>query len=129
MGSHGDGEGAKPEENDRDPDLDLEKDAADSDSESDDSHPTLRHSRYTSPAAADAVPFLGSNEGYLHRSGRSTASATDAAPPSLRPAAKGDKRPDHVGWRDLPQKRQLIVITLARLSEPLVQTSLQVSSP
>ncbi len=32
-----------------------------------------------------------------------------------------------VGWRDLPQKGQLAVLTLARLSEPLVQTSLQVS--
>ncbi|CAJ2503223.1 Uu.00g106170.m01.CDS01 [Anthostomella pinea] len=30
-----------------------------------------------------------------------------------------------VAWRDLPKKRQLVVITLARLSEPLVQTSLQ----
>lgn len=31
-----------------------------------------------------------------------------------------------VGWRDLPKKDQLLVITLARLSEPLTQTSLQV---
>ncbi|KAK4654347.1 hypothetical protein QC762_403090 [Podospora pseudocomata] len=30
-----------------------------------------------------------------------------------------------VAWRDLPRKDQLTVITLARLSEPLVQTSLQ----
>ncbi|KAI1099231.1 MFS general substrate transporter [Jackrogersella minutella] len=30
-----------------------------------------------------------------------------------------------VAWKDLPRKKQLIVITLARLSEPLVQTSLQ----
>ncbi len=28
-------------------------------------------------------------------------------------------------WRDLPRREQLIVITLARLSEPLVQTSIQ----
>lgn len=32
-----------------------------------------------------------------------------------------------IAWRDLPQKQQLVIITLARLSEPLVQTSLQVS--
>jgi hypothetical protein len=32
-----------------------------------------------------------------------------------------------VAWRHLPRKDQLIVITLARLSEPLVQTSLQVA--
>lgn len=31
-----------------------------------------------------------------------------------------------VAWGDLPKKKQLVVITLARLSEPLVQTSLQV---
>ena len=31
-----------------------------------------------------------------------------------------------VRWKDLPRKDQLVVITLARLSEPLVQTSLQV---
>lgn len=34
-----------------------------------------------------------------------------------------------VSWGNLPRKDQLIVITLARLSEPLVQTSLQVGSP
>jgi len=33
-----------------------------------------------------------------------------------------------VTWSDLPRKDQLIVLTLARLSEPLVQTSLQVSA-
>lgn len=33
-----------------------------------------------------------------------------------------------VSWRHLPRKGQLIVITLARLSEPLVQTSFQVGS-
>ncbi|KAI0601466.1 major facilitator superfamily transporter [Biscogniauxia sp. FL1348] len=32
---------------------------------------------------------------------------------------------DVVAWKDLPHKDQLLVITLARLSEPLVQTSLQ----
>lgn len=33
-----------------------------------------------------------------------------------------------VGWAELPNKPQLFVITMARLSEPLVQTSLQVRS-
>ncbi|KAK3294967.1 major facilitator superfamily domain-containing protein [Chaetomium fimeti] len=33
--------------------------------------------------------------------------------------------PNTVSWRDLPRKDQLCVITLARLSEPLVQTSIQ----
>jgi hypothetical protein len=31
-----------------------------------------------------------------------------------------------VTWASLPHRRQLIILTLARLSEPLVQTSLQV---
>ncbi len=30
-----------------------------------------------------------------------------------------------VAWRDLPNKRQLAILTMARLSEPLTQTSLQ----
>lgn len=42
------------------------------------------------------------------------------------PASNDDAVP--VSWRHLPRKDQLIVITLARLSEPLVQTSLQVGS-
>lgn len=34
-----------------------------------------------------------------------------------------------VTWMSLPHKRQLIILTLARLSEPVVQTSLQVCPP
>jgi len=36
------------------------------------------------------------------------------------------KPKETVSWMDLPRKGQLAVLTLARLSEPLVQTSLQV---
>ncbi|KAF7527010.1 hypothetical protein G7054_g10577 [Neopestalotiopsis clavispora] len=39
--------------------------------------------------------------------------------------SKKQQRRKVVAWRDLPKKNQLIVVTLARLSEPLVQTSLQ----
>lgn len=35
------------------------------------------------------------------------------------------KPKEMIAWRDLPRKKQLVVITLTRLSEPLVQTSLQ----
>ncbi|KAF4125750.1 Major Facilitator Superfamily [Geosmithia morbida] len=35
------------------------------------------------------------------------------------------QKEESVSWGDLPRKDQLVVITLARLSEPLVQTSLQ----
>lgn len=38
---------------------------------------------------------------------------------------KQNKPKELVAWRDLPRKQQLVVITLTRLSEPLVQTSLQ----
>ena len=43
--------------------------------------------------------------------------------PSSTPAKQDKSGP--VSWRDLPQKSQLAVLTLARLSEPLTQTSLQ----
>lgn len=48
-----------------------------------------------------------------------------------QPLATGENSPAKnppkaaIRWRDLPQKKQLLVITLTRLSEPLVQTSLQ----
>jgi hypothetical protein len=37
-----------------------------------------------------------------------------------------NKKDEPVTWRSLPHRRQLIILTLSRLSEPLVQTSLQV---
>lgn len=46
----------------------------------------------------------------------------DIAPPHMK-----EKVEEKVTWMSLPCKKQLIVLTLARLSEPLVQTSLQVS--
>lgn len=39
---------------------------------------------------------------------------------------KKEQRQKVVAWMDLPKKKQLAVVTIARLSEPLVQTSLQV---
>ena len=52
----------------------------------------------------------------------------DEAPPkSQSPPSTPTKqdKPGSVSWRDLPKKSQLAVLTLARLSEPLTQTSLQ----
>lgn len=37
-----------------------------------------------------------------------------------------NEKDEPVTWMSLPHKRQLAVLTLSRLSEPLVQTSLQV---
>ncbi|RMJ13381.1 hypothetical protein CDV36_006988 [Fusarium kuroshium] len=42
--------------------------------------------------------------------------------PGSTPEPKGN---EPVAWSDLPQKHQLFIITLARMSEPLVQSSLQ----
>ncbi|KAI1119694.1 major facilitator superfamily domain-containing protein [Nemania abortiva] len=63
----------------------------------------------------------------------SSSNAILVIPSSLTINTRGDeesRRPstlpsDVIGWRDLPRKGQLLVITLARLSEPLTQTSLQ----
>ncbi|KAL3424253.1 major facilitator superfamily transporter [Phlyctema vagabunda] len=41
------------------------------------------------------------------------------------PAATGKDEDGPVTWMSLPHKRQLLILTLARLSEPLVQTSLR----
>lgn len=38
------------------------------------------------------------------------------------------KKDEPVTWKSLPKRSQLVILTLARLSEPLVQTSLQVST-
>lgn len=55
----------------------------------------------------------------------------DSSPsPTLDPEQQPPKSKDNdpskpIAWRDLPRKKQLAIITIARLSEPLVQTSLQ----
>ena len=52
----------------------------------------------------------------------------DEAPltsPSPSPTPAKQDKAGPVTWRDLPNKSQLAILTLARLSEPLTQTSLQ----
>lgn len=54
----------------------------------------------------------------------------DATLPSPGPGQGQNGAKPHreiVTWKDMPMKTQLVVIMLARLSEPLTQTSLQVS--
>lgn len=51
----------------------------------------------------------------------------DDAAASRPPASKEQRSKTPVAWKDMPQKRQLAILTLSRLSEPLVQTSLQAS--
>lgn len=56
--------------------------------------------------------------------GNSTA-GIDQSTTDPRKKKKKKLKNETVSWKDLPHKRQLFVITLTRLSEPLVQTSLQ----
>ena len=44
-----------------------------------------------------------------------------------QPSEKEKMKEESITWRSLPHRRQLAILTLARLAEPLVQTSLQVS--
>ncbi|GAB1316215.1 hypothetical protein MFIFM68171_06425 [Madurella fahalii] len=72
---------------------------------------------------------LTTRPGLLPSNSSSSSSSGGAIPGTQAPAEleSAYERVDAktVSWRDLPRKDQLIVITLARLSEPLVQTSLQ----
>lgn len=126
VASPSDGEG--DEHQGRDADLDSEKDFLLSEPGSTDSVLDLPDGRGVLAFASE--PFFDP----LHRGpdpphgGSSTLTSTDNVHISHGPARKS-KHMDAVGWRDLPRKRQLVVITLARLSEPLVQTSLQVCLP
>ncbi|KAI1389405.1 MFS general substrate transporter [Hypoxylon trugodes] len=66
----------------------------------------------------DATPLVASRGGTLNIDTSDAALAERGRRPS-------DASKKVVAWKDLPKKKQLTVITLARLSEPLVQTSLQ----
>ena len=53
--------------------------------------------------------------------GRQLSSLEDEQPPPQPPPKKAGP----VAWRDLPNKRQLFILTMTRLAEPITQTSLQ----
>ena len=65
---------------------------------------------------AQRLPIVPHFESLIH----DASSSTNEGPLSPSPAKA---RP--VSWSDLPNKQQLAILTLARLSEPLTQTSLQ----
>lgn len=54
-----------------------------------------------------------------------TTGASVAQPDEAEPPAPSIDKPKQVSWSQLPKKSQLAILTLARLSEPLTQTSLQ----
>lgn len=51
---------------------------------------------------------------------------TEGGVDASREGSMVSEKDEPVTWMSLPHKRQLAVLTLSRLSEPLVQTSLQV---
>ncbi|KAM3435322.1 hypothetical protein MY4824_004903 [Beauveria thailandica] len=66
-------------------------------------------------------PSLQDPDGVLPPAATGDAAAAAATAPTSK--EQMSKKP--VAWKDMPQKRQLAILTLSRLSEPLVQTSLQ----
>ena len=110
------------------------EDSADGDSESlssDDSGSEkslsdVEDAIYRDENGEDATLAAGVAGAYSPGISRAT---TPVPTPELREREREQKPRGVVAWMDLPEKAQLTVITLARLSEPLTQTSIQVSSP
>ncbi|GJC89182.1 putative membrane protein YCR023C [Colletotrichum liriopes] len=79
---------------------------------------------YSDDDVDEDTPMLGRAGGALASNVEVADAPLSDSAPLPAPPVKPDK-PKPVAWRDLPKKQQLLVITLTRLSEPLVQTSLQ----
>lgn len=66
---------------------------------------------------------------HIHNVGHASFPHEDELPPNVpSPSPAPINNADNSGpvaWRDLPEKSQLAILTLARLSEPVTQTSLQ----
>ncbi|TQN66942.1 putative membrane protein [Colletotrichum shisoi] len=75
---------------------------------------------YSDNDAGEDTPMLGPADVEAADAPLSRSPSAPLPAPPIKPA-----KPEPVSWRDLPKKQQLLVITLTRLSEPLVQTSLQ----
>ena len=93
--------------------------------ESDDEH-QQRHSRPLpagEPASSNGNLLAAFDHGAVAAGG--VGAVNEAQPTELAELEK--VKEDSVTWASLPHRSQLIILTLARLSEPLVQTSLHVS--
>lgn len=101
------------------------------DSESETENDTLRSDTIGSERSSSNLDLVrrGGNGHDATLAGRRSPAVyrASSASPSRLEIPKQEPR-DAVAWMDLPEKAQLIVITLARLSEPLTQSSIQVSS-
>ena len=107
--------------------------------------------KHNSSDLLSPIPILSSIENVQNDRIRATGSSTNRAPSATRRArspapeaissidaglaqssdqsshtlGKPDEKNDKVSWMSLPRKSQLAILTLARLSEPITQTSLQ----
>lgn len=75
----------------------------------------------------DYISENGSREAVFDRERRKSLIEEDADPLQIEPPTM-KKKEETVTWSSLPQKSQLTILTIARLAEPLVQTSLRVST-
>ena len=66
---------------------------------------------------------IGKEEDATNIELRETGSTSTSA--SSTPSTPAPPKTEKVKWKDLPHKDQLVILVLARLAEPLVQTSLQ----
>lgn len=85
--------------------------------------PQERHSR--PPPAGEPASSDGYHHAAIVHDGVAVEAGADGAV-SPAPAELDKEKEGPVTWASLPHRSQLIILTLARLSEPLVQTSLQV---
>ena len=85
------------------------------------------NSEYDSTDSLDGAREPGEREGLLAlpRLNRQQSHASTVADDSEPPPPPDDGKEKPVSWSELPKKGQLTILTLARLSEPLTQTSLQ----
>jgi hypothetical protein len=86
----------------------------------------------------DGSEFTGQNKGHTVKSQnqlsydperRNSFASEDGDPLLLEIPTRTVEKEKLVSWMSLPRKSQLAILTLARLSEPLVQSSLRVSIP
>jgi hypothetical protein len=75
----------------------------------------------------DYPQYGTSREPSADRSRRRSFIEEDREPLQLEIPAKKEKKEKPVTWSSLPNKSQLAILVIARLSEPLVQSSLRVS--
>jgi hypothetical protein len=99
---------------------------SDSDSESDSSQSLLAHGTdYPHQSLYNGTSIKPRREPSFDRARRKSFIEEDEDPLQLDTPEK--KKKEIVTWSSLPHKSQLAILTVARLSEPLVQTSLRVS--